>query len=129
MIHLIYIYFIINSFLVGVYLSDQFNDDSLLKKQLFSLVLFLFGGILALLDLIFPKILNCFEYVATEIRFQYRMYFTDYFDKIYLDDTYSEICKNRQEKLKRVEELVKNSSKQIVRHSKQIQKKYGSKRL
>lgn len=42
-----------------------------------------------------------------------------------LDDNYSEIYKNRQEKLKRAEELVEHSSKQIVRHNKQIQKKYG----
>jgi len=125
MIHIIYIYFIINSFLVGVYLSDQFNDDSLLKRQLFSLVLFLFGGIIALLDLVSPKILNCFEYIATEVRFQYRIYFTDYFDKIYLDDDYAELYDSREKKLKRTEELAQNSNKQMKRHNKQIQKKYG----
>ena len=128
MIHLIYIYFIINSFFVGVYLSDQFNDDSLLKKRLFSLVLFLFGGIITLLDLIFPKTLNCFEYVATEIRFQYRMYFTGYFDKIYLDDEYTELYDSLEKKLERTEELAQNSDRQqMKRHNKQIQKKYGSK--
>lgn len=125
MIHIIYIYFIINSFLVGVYLSDQFNDDSLLKKRLFSLVLFLFGGIIALLDLMSPKILNCFEYIVTEMRFQYRMYFTDYFDKIYSDDDFTELYDSREKKLKRTEELAQNGNKQVKRHNKQIQKKYG----
>ena len=125
MIHLIYIYLIINSFFLGAYLTDSFNDDNCLKKFLFSLILFLFGGIIAGIDLLSPKILDGLEYITTEIRFQYRMLFTDYFDKIYLDDAYSELYDSREKKLKKTEELAKNSSKQMKRHNKQIQNKYA----
>jgi hypothetical protein len=37
------------------------------------------------------------------------------------------LSKETQEKLKRSEELTKNGSKQLQRHNKQIQKKYGNK--
>ena len=111
MTHLIYIYLIINSFFLGAYLTDNFNDDENLKKFLFSVVLILFGGIITLLDFISPKILDCLEYITTEIKFQYRMLFTDY--------------DSRKKKLKRTEELAQNSSKQMQIHSRQIQKKYG----
>ncbi len=86
---------------------------------------FFFGGIIVLLDLVSPKILNCFEYITAEIRFQYRFYCTDFWDKILLDDNYSEEYKTCEEKLKRAKETTRNASKQVKRHNKQIQKKYG----
>jgi hypothetical protein len=53
------------------------------------------------------------------------MLFTNYFDKIYLDDNYTEDYDSREKKLKRTEKLAQNSSKQMQRHNRQIQKKYG----
>jgi outer membrane protein TolC len=52
------------------------------------------------------------------------MLFTDYFDKIYLVNNYTDLFW-QEKKLKRIEELAQNSSKQIQRHNRQIQKKYG----
>lgn len=114
--------------MVGSYLSDRFIYDNIFKKILFCLILFFFGGIIALLDFISPKIFDSFEYITDEIRFQYRILFTDYFDNIYLDDKYSIFYESREKKLKRTEELAQNSSKQMQRHNKQIQNKYGTRR-
>lgn len=125
MIHLIYIYLIINSFILGAYITDHFNDDSVLKNILFSLLIIFFGAIILLGYVLFVLLEYLFRPISIEIKFQYRMYFTDYFDKIYLDDTYTEYYDSREKKLKRTEELAKNSSKQMQRHNRQIQKKYA----
>jgi hypothetical protein len=127
MIHLIYIYLIINSFILGVYLADNFNADNVYTRCIYCFLLIFFGGIIALLDFISPKIFDGFEYILREIKFQYRMFFTDYFDKIYLDDKYTDLFDSREKKLKRTEELAQNSSKQMQRHNRQIQKKYVDK--
>jgi hypothetical protein len=66
-------------------------------------------------------------YIYREIKFQYRFRFTKYWDKILLDDNYSEKYKTLGEKLKRAQLMVKNSSKQLKRHNKQIQDKYATK--
>jgi hypothetical protein len=121
MVHLIYIYLIFNSFLLGGYCnSSEYRFDSNWNRSFYIFFLVFFGGIVALLDFISPKIFDSFEYITTEIKFQYRMLFTNYFDKIYLDDNYTDLFDSRESKLKRTEELAQNSSKQI-------QKKYGSK--
>jgi hypothetical protein len=124
MIHLIYIYLVINSFIVGGYCnSSEYKFDSNWNRSFYIFFLVFFGGIIALLDFIPQKILDYFDYLTTEIEFQYRILLTDYFDNIYLDDSYSEDYDSREKKLKRTEELAQNSSKQ--RHNKQIQNKYG----
>jgi hypothetical protein len=126
MIHLIYIYLIFNSFLLGGYCnSSEYRFDSNWNRSFYIFFLVFFGGIIALLDFIPQKILNSFEYIVREIKFQYRMLFTNYFDKIYLDDNYTEDYDSREKKLKITEELSKNSSKQTQRHNKQIQNKNG----
>lgn len=109
----------------GTFDNIKQSSDSKLDRSFFCFILILFGGIIALLDFISPKILNGFEYVTSEIKFQYRILFTDYFDKVFLGDSYTELYDSREKKLKRTEELAQNSSKQIKRHNKQIQKKYG----
>jgi hypothetical protein len=100
-------------------------DDSKSARVILFFIFFFFGGIIALFDFISPKILNCFEYIAIELRFQHRLYFTKYFDKIYLDDLYSEDYDSREKKLKRTGELAQNGSKQMQRHNRLIQKRYG----
>ena len=126
MIHILYIYLIINSFILGGYISSSdYRFDYKFTRFVYCLILIFFGGIVALLDFISPKFLDIIIYIRIEIKFQYRMYFTDYFDKIYLDDNYTEDYDSRKKKLKRTEELVKNSSKQMQKHNRQIQKKYG----
>jgi len=126
MIHILYIYLIINIFILGAYInSSDYRFDNTYTRYIYCFLLIFFGGIIVILDLISPKILNCFEYIIRELKFQYRMLFTDYFDKIYLDDEYTELYDSREKKLKKTEELAQNSSKQMQRHNRQIQKKYG----
>jgi hypothetical protein len=126
MVHLIYIYLIFNSFLLGGYCnSSEYRFDSNWNRSFYIFFLVFFGGIIASIDFYSPKILNSFEYIVREIKFQYRMLLTDYFDKIYLDDNYTDLYDSRESKLKRTDELSKNSSKQTQRHNKLIQKKYG----
>ena len=125
MIHIIYIYLIINSFILGSYLLDRFNDYSLIEKVFWSVILFFFGGILLPLIYIGDPLVKVIGYIYKEIKFQYRFHFTDFWDKILLDDNYSEDYKTLGEKLKRAELMIKSGSKQLKRHNKQIQKKYG----
>ena len=125
MIHIIYIYLIINSFILGSYLLDRFNDYSLIEKVFLPVLLFFFGGILLPLIYIGDPLVKVIGYIYKEIKFQYRFHFTDYWDKIMLDDGYSEEYKTLGEKLKRAELMVKSGSKQLKRHNKQIQNKYG----
>ncbi len=125
MIHLIYIYLIINSFIVGFHLNDRYRFESKTYLITVSVLLFLFGGILIPLIYGFNPITKIREWVIREVKFQYRFYLTDYWDKIFLDDDYSEDFKTREEKLKMAEKVSKNS-KQIQRHNKQIQKKYAT---
>lgn len=126
MIHLIYIYLIINSFILGNYVnSSDYRFDQKLGRKVYCFFIIFFGGIIAILDFIYPKILDSFAYFIKEINFQYRIFFTDYFDKIFLDDNYTELYDSREKKLKRTEELAQNSNKQMKRHNRQIQNKYG----
>lgn len=125
MIHIVYIYLVINSFILGAHITDHFNDDGILKNVLFSLLIIFFGAIILSGYILFVSLEYFFRPISIEIKFQYRMYFTDYFDKIYLDDNYTEDYDSREKKLKRTEELAKNSSKQMQKHNRQIQKKYG----
>lgn len=127
MIHLIYIYLIINSFILGSYLFYRLNYDNLIKKVFWSVLLFFFGGILIPLWFLIDPIAEVIGYIYKEITFQYGFYFTDYWDKILLDDSYSEDYKTRQEKLKRAELMAISGSKQLKRHNKQVQDKYGGK--
>jgi hypothetical protein len=127
MIHLIYTYLIINSFIAGYFFNENDRWESRKYAIGFSILCLVFGGLILLtypLFLLFTPILGWFY---KEISFQYRFYCTDFWDKIFLDDNYSEDYKTREEKLKRSEQLVKNGSKQLQRHNKQIQKKYGNK--
>jgi len=126
MTHLIYIYLIINSFIVGFHFNEQYRFESKTYIIIISVFLFLFGGILIPLIYILKPIVKPIGWIYKEIKFQYRFYFTDYWDKILLDDNYSEEYKTTQEKLERSAKLVKNGSKQIQRHNKQIQKKYAT---
>lgn len=101
MIHLIYIYLIINSFILGSYLFDWLNYDNLIKKVFWSVLLFFFGGILIPLWFLIDPFAEVIGYIYKEITFQYGFHFTDYWDKILLDDGYSEDYKTLGEKLKR----------------------------
>lgn len=106
-------------------MTYHFNDSTPLKNYLLSLLIIFFGAIILAGYFIFVVVDYLFKPITIEVIFQYRMYFTDYLDKIYLDDNYTEDYDSREKKLKRTEELAQNSSKQMQRHNKQIQKKYG----
>lgn len=124
---ILYIYFAINLFISGYWFNENSRWES--KKYTFiflilSLLFGVFGIIFYCLLIIFTPILG---WVYKEVQFQYRFYCTDFWDKILLDDSYSETYKTREEKLKRSEQLTRTASKQIQRHNKQVQKKYGNK--
>jgi hypothetical protein len=126
MIHLIYTYLIINSFIAGYFFNENDRWESRKYAIGFSILCLVFGGLILLtypLFLLFTPILGWFY---KEISFQYRFYCTDFWDKILLDDNYSEEYETREEKLKRSEQLVKNASKQVKRHNRLIEKKYGN---
>ena len=121
---ILYIYFTINIFLAGYWFNENNRWESKKYTIIFSSVCLFFGvlGYLIYLFLIlFAPILG---WLYKEVKFQYRFYCTDYWDKILLDDNYSKTYKTREEKLKRSEQLTRTSSKQIQRHNKQVQKKY-----
>lgn len=126
--HLLYIYLIINSFIVGYQYNDRYRFESWRYLAVTSFFLFFFGAILLPLLLLIDPIAKIIGYFYKEITFQYRFYFTDYWDKILLDDNYSEEYKTLGEKLKRAELMVRSGSKQLKRHNKQVQNKYGSKK-
>ena len=124
---ILYIYFAINLFLAGYWFNENDRWENRKYTIIFSSVCLFFGvlGYLIYLFLIvFAPILG---WLYKEVQFQYRFYCTDYWDKILLDDNYSETYKTREEKLKRSEQLTRTASKQIQRHNKQIQKKYDGK--
>lgn len=125
MMHLIYIYFILNSYLFGKYVGKDMRFDIIGERIFYSLCLIFFGVILGVLVTICKLISPFIAYIWQEIRFQYCFRLTDYYDIIYLDDKYTELYDSRDKKLKRTEELSQNSSGQTKRYNKQIQKKYG----
>lgn len=124
MVHLIYIYLIINSFVAG-YVFDDYRFESKFYRLGVFICSILFGGILSLLYTILPLIASILGWLFREIKFQYRFRFTDYWDKILLDDNYSDVYKTREEKLKRANQTARSGSKQVKRHNKLIQNKYG----
>lgn len=124
---ILYTYFGINLFLSGYWFNENSRWENRKYTIIFSSVCLFFGvlGYLIYLFLIlFSPILG---WLYKEVQFQYRFYCTDYWDKILLDDNYSETYKTREEKLKRSEQLTRTASKQIQRHNKQVQKKYRNK--
>jgi hypothetical protein len=124
MIHIIYIYLIINSFILGWHLRES-RFESLSYKVISFSVLIFFGAIILPLIYILPVLAKIIGWVVREVRFNYRFYCTKYWDKVLLDDNYSEEYKTREEKLKRANQITKNASKQFKRHNRLIQKKYG----
>ncbi len=115
---------IINSFIAGWHFEEQRYETLSYKIISFS-VLFSFGTILYPSIYIVTLLAKPLGWVTREIRFNYRFYCTDYWDKILLDDNYSEEYKTREEKLKRANQTTKNASKQVKRHNRLIQKRYG----
>jgi hypothetical protein len=99
--------------------------ESLSYKVISFSVLIFFGAIILPLIYILPVLAKIIGWVVREVRFNYRFYCTKYWDKVLLDDNYSEEYKTREEKLKRANQITKNASKQFKRHNRLIQKKYG----
>ena len=121
---LIYIYFGINLFLSGYWFNENSRWENRKYTIIFSSVCLFFGVLGYLTYLFLILFAPIWGWIYKEIKFQYRFYFTDYWDKVLLDDNYSERFRTKEEKLKRSEQLTRTASKQIQRHNKQIQKKY-----
>jgi hypothetical protein len=119
MIHLIYTYLIINSFIAGNYLFDDFNDDSSLRKFGVFSVLFLFGAPWVLLYLVSELLI--FRWIKAEIRFLYTFYFTDFWKDII--ENHPDRSKNNM--LNYLQDFAEKSNKQSKRHNRLIQKRYG----
>ena len=120
---ILYIYFGINLFMTGYFLNENLRWETKKYSIIFSIVCLLIGAISAVLSPLFYLLLPIFEWVKYEIKFWYRVKFTNYWDKILLDDNYSEDYKSREEKLERIKNL--NFNKQGKRHSKIIYNKYA----
>lgn len=127
---LLYIYFAINIFLAGYWFNENIRWESRKYAIIFSSVC-LFFGVLGCLIYLFLKFTSflfspILGWLYKEIWFQYRFYFTDYWDKIILDDDYTDIYPTKEEKLEAMTKISQQIGKQSSRHNKQIQKKYGN---
>lgn len=125
MIHIIYIYLIINSFILGWHLRDN-RHETLAFNIFSSVVVIFFGAIILPLVYVVPILVNPLGWLIREVKFQYRFRLTNYWDRILLDDNYSQEYKTLEEKLERANKTTKNASKQVQRHNRLIQKRYGS---
>lgn len=117
MIHLIYIYLLINSIFLGSYLLDRFNNDSLREKVFCSVLLFFFGGILVLYEVTISK------YIKGGIRdsyfgFLWRLYITRKYDNLNEDQLNFVKSQILAEKYKTEKDSVK-----LVKHLKIILKR------
>lgn len=124
---ILHIYFGINLFIAGYIFNENERWESRTYTFVALVVCLLVGTLIAGFVSLFYPFLPIFEWVKYEIRFWYRVKFTDYWDKILLDDSYSDEYKSREEKLERIINLANNFNKQSKRHSKIIYNKYGSK--
>lgn len=122
---IIYVYFAINIFLAGYWFNENDRWENRYYAVLFSSVVLLFGVLGYLIYLFFILFSPILGWIYKEISFQYRLRFTDYWDKILLDDNYSEDYKTLEEKIKQMKRVMSGFSKQVDRHVKLIEKKYG----
>lgn len=129
MIHAFYIYFIINSFLLGKYVcGTDYKISNVWVVSFYCFLLAFLGTFVLLFDITVPSIFKVFDYIDDEIRFSYRFYCTDYFSRVYSDNSSEEFYNSQKKKLVKTEEMAQNSSKQIKRHNRLIQKRYGIKK-
>ena len=92
MAHIIYIYLIINSFILGWHLRDN-RHETLAFNIVSSAVVIFFGVIILPLVYIIPTIIKPINWLIREVKFQYIFRLTNYWDRILLDDNYSDIYK------------------------------------
>lgn len=119
------VYFAINIFLAGYWFNENDRWENRYYAVLFSSVCLFFGVLGYLIYLFFILFSPILGYIYKEISFQYRFYFTNYWDNILLDDNYSEEFRTKEEKIERMKQIMAGFSEQTDRHVKQIQKKYG----
>ena len=118
----IIIYSAINLFMAGYWFNENNKWESRFETIVFSLLVLLFGVLGYLIFWIAVLVTPCLRWCYREIQFNYRFYFTDYWDKILLNDDYSTILRTKEEKLNRLNELMSK----VSRHAKQIKRKYSS---
>ena len=126
MIHLIYIYLIINSFIAGYWFKENYKWESKSYTFTVSFLALLFGVVGYLIYFFLILFAPILGWLYKELQFWYRFKFSNYYDKVYLDDSYSSTYRTKEEKLKRTKQLVERGSKQNKRHNRLIQKRYGS---
>ena len=121
---ILYIYFAINLFIAGYWFNENDRWENRKYAIIFSSVCLLFGVLGYLIYFLFLVLFSpILGWIYKEIQFQYRFYFTSYWDDIFLDDNYSEDYKTREEKLERMKQIMAGFSKQVDRQVKQIENK------
>ena len=102
----------------------QFNEDSTWESVTFTwsrLVFNLFFGSLVMifyfLSILFSPI---FDWIMNEVGFQYKFYFTKYWQNILVGDE----NKTAEEKVQEIKRISETSSKQMSRHAKIVYNKY-----
>ena len=121
----LHIYFAINLFIAGYNYNKDIRYESRLRTVFGAFICVFFGVLITIIYYFLIFFAPILGWLYKEVQFQYRFYCTDYWDKILLDDNYSKKFRTKEEKLKRSEQLTRGASKQIQRHNKQVQKKYG----
>ena len=126
---ILYIYFAINILMTTYFLKENLKWEGVRFTVFFSVICLLFGVLIGVfLYLFLPLFTPIFGWLFKEIRFQYIFRFTNYWDKILLDDDYSEEFRTKEEKLKRTEQMMKGYNKQVDRHAKLVIEKYATKK-
>lgn len=116
------IYFGVNLFMTGYFLNENLKWETKKYSIIFAILCLLFGSLFAIFIPLFYLLLPIFSWIYSEIKFQYRFRFTDYWDNIMFDPNYSDEYKTREEKLERIEQL--NFNKQGKRHAEMVYNKY-----
>lgn len=116
------VYFGINLFMTGYFLNENLKWETKTYSIIVVILCLLFGALLAVFVPLFYLFSPILSWIYSEIKFQYRLRFTDYWDKVILDPDYSDEYKTREEKLERIKRL--NFNKQGKRHAEIVYNKY-----
>lgn len=119
---IIIIYFAINIFLSGYWFNENYRWENTKYAINISLLCIFFGVIGYLFYYILILFSPLLGWIYREIQFKYRFYFTKYWDKILLDDSYSQQFRTKEEKLNKFKEFF--TTKTEKRHYRAIYNKY-----
>ena len=117
---ILYIYFAVNLFLAGYWFNENDKWESRGYAVVFSSVCFFFGGLACLVYLFYILFSPILIWITHEVRFQYKFYFTKYWQGIMPADK----NKTAEEKIQEIKKITETSSKQMARHAKKVYNKF-----